>query len=43
VKFGEGKALLNGRRLLMAGDRLLERERLLPQVVERGCKRKRAR
>jgi hypothetical protein len=43
VKFDEGKALLDGRRQLMASDRLLERERLLPQVVDRGWKRKRAR
>src|SRR6476646_4070349 len=42
VKFREGKTLLDGRGLLMASDRLLERERLLPQVVDRGWKRKRA-
>jgi hypothetical protein len=36
-------APLDRRGHLMADDRLLERERLLPQVVDHGGKRKRAR
>ena len=43
VEFHEGKTLLDRRGHLMGSDRLLERERLLPQVVDRGRKRKRAR
>src|SRR5579859_5514284 len=43
VKFHEAKALLDRRGHLMGSDRLLERERLLPQVVGRSGKRKRAR
>src|SRR5579859_1558561 len=43
VEFHEGKTLLDRRGHLMGSDRLLEKERLLPQVVDRGRKRKRAR